>query len=373
MKRHTLAVMAACGVIAVAFVVGTQAGASPRIPGPPAGIGVVYKVPSATGPDGEIFFTHLRNDGTPAGSPQALGRFTTGRAVETHGAGLAPGRAVVLVGATTKPQWRFLDADRSQPARGSGLNATAFADDGTAYEADGSTVVAHRPSGQTQAFAMPAPPAGDLTRDGAPRKGPAIVTARVGALASIQNHAYALIDNSANTVLVELSGGRHVDLPGYGHALGLAIGGDGRAYALLFDPRLSRNPYVVAQVDLGAMRVLGAVSTGIHPSAGDIDDRADIVADGSGRVWVYASQSSPSDPSTHASRLVRVETTTLTTTAMPLAANLGSRVTTGSDDGLYLYSGPGRNVVSRFDPNSNAVRKVAEAPATSFVLALYVR
>jgi len=342
-------------------------------------IQIVYSAPAAE---------KVRNDspvlvrkvdaitGQVLGDDRQLGNFTGVRAVSGNSAAAANAQYVLLQDLAGEVRRVPIDSDALGPVRTSkamGLPATVVSPMGVVYQADGDVVVATDSRGATVGtYSVPAPHPGARMLDGKPIRG--MVRKGVASLLlDSDERLYAFVANSVNSALVDLSGGRRLDLPGFGFVLGATRGADGKAYALLRDTSRTGNGFVLAQFDLQALKLLRSAETSVAPSQGSVDD-IHVIAAQTGELFVYSSQASLANSTEHKSILVRFDASTLAAQPIDLPGNLGLDVSLGVDNKLYIFGGPGRETISRYDPSTGTLsQRVATTPPGTYVRAVFVR
>jgi hypothetical protein len=245
-------------------------------------------------------------------------------------------------------------------------------DDGGLYRQVGAQIEVLDPSfRRTGLMNVPAPLPGAGTQDGQPTK--RAIRASSGEVAAFligpDGHVYALTTNGVNGTLADLTAGRRTELPAYGQILGATTDAEGRAYVLMRDVRLSRNTFVVAELDLAALRTGTLYDTGVGVTGGTLDDISLLASRQHGLLVYAAGHDAGGAPR---ATLLRFNGTSFDQVAVPAAS--GSRATVGVDDRVYLYSGPGGNRVTTVDLDTGraAVDPVLSAPEGTFVMAVFV-
>ena len=181
----------------------------------------------------------------------------------------------------------------------------------------------------------------------------------VWALTSVSSHLLAFAATPANGAIFDLTDGRRLDLLGSGPAIAMAAGTDGKLYAITAEQKCGSHQLIVRRIDPVTMREEAAIDT--HRPLGF--DGIDLVGGRGGATYVHAVTATSAE-------LLRVDATAVTT--MPLPADSGLLAAAAPDGAIYLFGGRARNVVTRFDPATNAVAQVDEArgPDGSFIQAV---
>jgi len=284
---------------------------------------------------------------------------------------------MMLMTASGEVDTTFLGRGTVARSAGNLLPVTALMPAGGWLEARNQDVLQFDAAGrQVKSFHVPTPPSGTPTLNGSPLPGRfSAQIARIGALLIGPNndHIYAFVDNSVNSIVVDVQTGRSAPIVGFGTVLDAAEGRDGTGYALVFDPSRSNNSYVVVAIELPTLRLVRQVDTGIRPDGGLIDDQAHVVVDAGGTVWAYASQTTNGQTS-HVGQLIRATSDLSSSRRVAVPANIGFRVVAGIDGRLYFYGGPAQNVVTVFDASSERSTSLgARGPDESSIMAVFVR
>ena len=317
---------------------------------------------------------------------QILGSYVTGQEISprlqpaettTNGQDSHATEAMSVVNATGEVDTAFLGRGTVARSAGNLLPVTALMPAGGWLEARNQDVLQFDDAGrQVRSFHVATPPPGTPTLNGSPLPGRfSAQIVRIGALLVGRNndHVYAFVDNSVNSMILDVQTGRSAPIVGFGTVLDAAEGRDGTGYALVFDPSRSNNTYVIVAIDLQSLRLLRQVDTGIRPDGGLIDDQAHVVVDARGTVWAYASQIVNGQAS-HVGQLLRATPDLSSSRRVAVPANIGFRVVAALDGRLYFYGGPAQNVVTVFDSTSErSTSLAARSPDGSFIVAVFVR
>lgn len=183
----------------------------------------------------------------------------------------------------------------------------------------------------------------------------------LNAMASVQGHPYAYVATLANGAVVDLDGGRRLDLPDAGRALAMVTGSDGKLYALTVDSRCATNHLVVRRFDVASLRQEASIDTGRPLPVSS----AGLVTAGEA-TYVHLVTETQAE-------LLRVSLNNVAPIAVPRDSGF---LATGAPDGtVYLYGARARNIISRFDPRSGATTALdgLSGPAGSFIAAVIVR
>jgi hypothetical protein len=249
---------------------------------------------------------------------------------------------------------------------------------GNVYEGGDGNVVARRPDGSLQSYQLPALPSGTSTVDGKPIK---VVgnsgTSHVAALVAGTGQVFALIDNSTSAMVVELTSMHAATLSTYGFIQGAALGPDGKLYIVAYDPTRSVNDYQLIAVDAVSLAISATIDTGINPYSANVYDLT--VAATQSALYLYVAQAhnysqTPPSPFVARSRLFELASGANSLRTVVLPDNLGLSLAVGSDGRLYIYGGPGMNVVTSYDPPTGVAAPMPElsTPPGSYVRAVFV-
>jgi hypothetical protein len=249
---------------------------------------------------------------------------------------------------------------------------------GNVYEGEDGKVIARRTDGSLQSYQLPTLPPGTNTVDGKPIKTVGNSgTSHVAALVAGSRQIFALIDNSTSAMVVELTSMRAAALSTFGFIQGAALGADGRLYVVGYDPTRSANNYALIAVDVVSLTISATIDTGINPYSGNVYDLT--VAATQSALYLYVAQAAhysqtPPSPFIARSRLFELVNGTNALRSVSLPDNLGLSLTVGSDGRLYIYAGPGMNVVTSYDPATELAAPVSQlnTPPGSYVRALFV-
>ena len=180
------------------------------------------------------------------------------------------------------------------------------------------------------------------------------------AMASVQGHPYLYVATMGNGAIIDIDGGRRLDLMDAGHALSMAEGSDGKLYALTVDGRCASNHMLVRRIDVTTMRVESVIDLG-H---GLPVEHAGFVVGSHGSTYIH-------EVTENSAQLLRIDGTGVT--SIPLPTDSGLSEAAAPDGTIYLFGGRARNVVTRFDPITGQVNTVdaAKGPDGSFVNAVF--
>jgi hypothetical protein len=181
------------------------------------------------------------------------------------------------------------------------------------------------------------------------------------AMASVGGHPYLYVATMGNGAVIDIDGGRRLDLIDAGYALSMTEGSDGKLYALTFDGRsCESNHLMVRRIDVTTLQVDSVIDLG----RGLPVDRVGFVAASRGSTYVH-------EVTATGAQLLRLDGSAVTSITLP--ADSGLFEAAAPDGTIYLFGGRARNVVSRFDPGTGAVTTVdgARAPDGSFVTAVW--
>ena len=181
----------------------------------------------------------------------------------------------------------------------------------------------------------------------------------LNAIASVQGHPYAYVATLGNGAVIDLDGGRRLDLPDAGRALAMATGSDGKLYALTIDGRCATNHLVVRRFDVASLRQEAAIDTGRTLPVSS----ASLVTAGDA-TYVHLVTEAQAE-------LLRVSVGNVASIAVPPDSGF---VATGAPDGtIYLYGARARNIISRFDPRSGTTAALdgLSGPRGSFIAAVF--
>jgi hypothetical protein len=181
----------------------------------------------------------------------------------------------------------------------------------------------------------------------------------LNAMASVRGHPYLYVATMGNGAVIDLDGGRRLDLVDAGRAVSMIEGSDGKLYALTVDGRCASNHLMVRRIDVATMQVESIIDLG-H---GLPVEGASFVAASHG-TYVH-------EVTATGAQLLRLDGAVVT--SIPLPADSGLFEAAAPDGTIYLFGGRARNVITRFDPGTGIVTTVdaAGAPAGSFVTALW--
>ncbi len=366
--------LASCGDHTSQTLAGNQVGELAAMPA--AQLHIVVKTPAFGRPDGPVVHRLVdAGSGQAVGADEAMGAFVTARQLSTRSLLMGSRNAVALLAADGTTATAILGSGRFVgSARSAGtLPISVLEATGGWLEARGAEVQRFDSSGRlVTTMLVPKPTPGVSTLDGSPTTARIDATAgRVGALlVGADSQAYALVDNSVNALIVNLSAGSSSPLNGVGYVLDAVLGGANSAYLLTFDPSRTQNSYAVMRVDLATLKVTAVGDTGIRPADGAIDDRAQLLISPDGTVWAYASQVSSGGQ--RKGRLLRVNPQTLAMSPVSLPDDIGFRLIIGSDGRLYFFGGIARDLITMFDPASGTVvGRVSGGAAGSQILAVF--
>jgi hypothetical protein len=180
------------------------------------------------------------------------------------------------------------------------------------------------------------------------------------AMTSVGGHPYLYVATMGNGAVIDLDGGRRLDLLDAGYALSMTNASDGKLYALTFDGRCASNHLQIRRIDVSTMRVDRVIDLG-H---GLPVERAGFVAGADASTYVH-------EVTATGAQLLRIDGSGVTSITLP--ADSGLFEAAAPDGTIYLFGGRARNVVSRFDPGTGAITTVdgARAPDGSFVTAVW--
>lgn len=368
---------------------GARADSSPAAAAPSVSAGATLRAPSefdlvywtpASDPklDGTVAQRVISASGS-FGPEHALGAHRAFRAISSGPGSTGPFDLVALQDGTGAVRVVALSSTRTVtlvttsavalPAAISLSTSFALGDGGHVFIFDGA-------GHQSGSFTVPMPTTGPLLVDGNLTK--VNIGPQSGSVAAVlvtaDDHVLAFVQNSVNSLLVDLSAGRSLDLPNYGFVNDALIGSDGRIYAVVRDVSRRAASFELAIFDPSDLHLIRSIPSGWSPADGAVDD-IHLVALRGGSIYLYASQVLNSDPSNHASRLARLDANSATLSAIALPANLGVRVTAGPDDLLYLYGGIAGSQITQLDPAHGSARVLTgiSSPAGSYIAALFAR
>jgi hypothetical protein len=266
---------------------------------------------------------------------------------------------------TKAPAWADANADR---------RISAIAPDGTvAFAPEGKRVVTLAPGGVVQSFALPPVRIGD----GSAFKGPP-VGGPVGAVGAIlfapNGHLVAAEHNGVNSELVDLTIGRSLDLLGYSFVEGMAVAPDGTLYVLVFDERLSSNPYVFVVVSDVTWSILRVVPTPFIPGSSYPVSSVTLAAT-SNAIFLDAIYGITAPGLQGHRRLFDLPYRSSAVSEVSVPDRVGLKMQPGSDGILRFYGGSGRDQVTPFDPSTGvfgqATASAHLAPTGAYIGAVF--
>ena len=259
---------------------------------------------------------------------------------------------VQAYGVTSSATLLYERMNQGGPPRG-----VAFGDE--VYEIQPGRVVATNARGATREVDVPSAVPGPLPPQALCGYEKIIMYLNVSttwALAAIGSHLFAFAATPANGAIFDLTDGRRLDLPGSGNALAMAGGADGKLYAVTAEQRCGSHRLIVHRIDPTTMREESSILTSrTFPFV-----RIDLVSSAAGATYVHLVTDA-------AAELLRIEAGSVKPIALPPDSGLFSSA--APDGSIWLFGGRARNALSRFDPATGKVERVAgaDAPDGAFV------
>ena len=181
--------------------------------------------------------------------------------------------------------------------------------------------------------------------------------------------SFVVVQSPANSAIVDLERGTRTDLIGV-RVAGVASQGD-RAFVLGQDTTVVDPHYLLIEVDLNTLDVVRTTRFTVDRPARSVN-RMRLLVTPRGDVFAYFSL-----PLTSADVPIRSDLVAFDPRLAPrhvsLPNDIGLDATVGADGALFVFGGPARNVVARFDPLTRDLTRYSVAPDGTFVRALIAR
>ncbi|MDX6482063.1 MAG: hypothetical protein QOG85_2573 [Gaiellaceae bacterium] len=197
--------------------------------------------------------------------------------------------------------------------------------------------------------------------------GPGFVAAYVTAA---DGEEYAVLDTLAGIVVMNLVSGQERTIPAYTSTLDATFSQDGHLVILAASPNDPTGSVQLLWVDPSSLSVQGSADTGVSPSHVSLDGYQVLNTASHGLFVFLASY----DGSTTTDRLWHADPSDMSLSpATQLPDNVGISAAVGSDDTLYFFNGPARNVVLSWNPSDDTFtpdEPSLDGPAGSYLTGL---
>jgi hypothetical protein len=181
--------------------------------------------------------------------------------------------------------------------------------------------------------------------------------------------SFVVVRGGRNSAIVDLDSGARADLMGFG-VVDVASH-RGRAYLLGSDTTVLDSPYVLVEIDLATLTLLRTTRFAVDRPLRSVN-RARLVVTPGDDVYAFFAVPLGEDSVPTRADLVAFDRN-LGASHVTLPDDLGLDATSGADGALYLFGGPARNIVTRFDPLTRALTPFAVAPPGAYVRTLAAR
>ena len=181
-----------------------------------------------------------------------------------------------------------------------------------------------------------------------------------------RGHLYAFQFDSQAAAIDDLSDGTRHLLPGYSSLGGGVVGADGALYVMAWSEK-SRPTFDILRIDPFNLSIISTTHTGIRATS---VDNAQMQALPGGSIIAFVAQQRENQVNPMTNYLWKLSGSHLERTNLPANSGLDMRAFA---DGIYVFGGPGRNVVTRVSLSNLSLMRTAPSlttPAGTWIFAL---
>jgi len=131
------------------------------------------------------------------------------------------------------------------------------------YVAEGAAIIVVDGVGNTRSVTLPVASPGGPSATCTPKGPRHSADSALRSLTAVNSQPYAFVSTWFNGLLVDLTTGRTLALPGSGPAISMTAGLNGHLYALTQDPGCDTSNWLVREIDVVAMREVRVIDSGV--------------------------------------------------------------------------------------------------------------